>query len=50
MGRNSLCNWVAYKPLGMVGLDIYVPNGAFTLDVKSMLNEDLGGILGGTQC
>jgi hypothetical protein len=34
----------------MVGLDIYVPNGAFTLDVKSMLNEDLGGILGGTQC
>jgi hypothetical protein len=25
----------------MVGLDIYVPNGAFTLDVKSMLNEDL---------
>jgi hypothetical protein len=24
--------------------------GAFTLDVKSMLNEDLGGILGGTQC
>ncbi len=25
-------------------------NGAFTLDVKSMLNENLGGILGGTQC
>jgi hypothetical protein len=24
-------------------------NGAFTLDVKSMLNENLGGILGGTQ-
>ncbi len=24
--------------------------GAFTLDVKSMLNENLGGILGGTQC
>jgi hypothetical protein len=23
---------------------------AFTLDVKSMLNENLGGILGGTQC
>jgi hypothetical protein len=27
-----------------------VCNGAFTLDVKSMLNVDLGGILGGTQC
>jgi hypothetical protein len=24
--------------------------GAFTLDVKAMLNENLGGILGGTQC
>jgi hypothetical protein len=24
--------------------------GAFTLDAKSMLNENLGGILGGTQC
>jgi hypothetical protein len=25
-------------------------NGVFTLDVKSVLNENLGGILGGTQC
>jgi hypothetical protein len=24
--------------------------GAFTLDVKSVLNENLGGILGDTQC
>jgi len=24
--------------------------GAFTLDNKSMLNENVGGILGGTQC
>ncbi len=24
--------------------------GAFTLDVKSVLNENLGGILGGMQC
>jgi hypothetical protein len=24
--------------------------GAFTLDVKSVLNENLGGILGGTWC
>ncbi len=26
------------------------PNGAFTLDVKLVLNESLGGILGGTRC
>jgi hypothetical protein len=25
-------------------------NDAFTLDVKLVLNENLGGILGGTQC
>ncbi len=25
-------------------------DGAFTLDVKSVLNENLGGVLGGTQC
>jgi hypothetical protein len=25
-------------------------NGTFTLDVTSMLNENLDGILGGTQC
>jgi hypothetical protein len=24
--------------------------GAFTLDDKAVLNENLGGILGGTQC
>jgi hypothetical protein len=24
--------------------------GAFTLEVKSVLNENRGGILGGTQC
>jgi hypothetical protein len=24
--------------------------GAFTLDVKSVLDENLGGVLGGTQC
>jgi hypothetical protein len=36
-----------------VGLGILSPNftyGAFTLDAKSTLNENLGGILGGTQC
>ncbi len=25
-------------------------DGAFTLDVKSVLNKDLGGIYGDTQC
>jgi hypothetical protein len=25
-------------------------NGAFTPNVKSMVSENLGGILGGTQC
>jgi hypothetical protein len=25
-------------------------HGAFTLEVKSVLKENLGGILGGTQC
>jgi hypothetical protein len=29
---------------------LWQPYGAFTLDVKSVLNENLGGILGGTQC
>ncbi len=27
-----------------------ISNGAFTLDVKLVLNENLGGILGGIQC
>jgi len=28
----------------------FAPYGAFTLDVKSMLIENLGGILGGIKC
>jgi hypothetical protein len=28
----------------------FLPNGGFTLDIKSMSNENLGGIVGGTQC
>jgi hypothetical protein len=32
-------------------MELEVENyGAFTLDVKSVLNENLDGILGGTQC
>jgi hypothetical protein len=41
-------------PWGVMGVSTEheegVSNGAFTLDVKSMLSENLGGILGGTQC
>jgi hypothetical protein len=35
--------------LAFFGLNM-ATNSAFTLDVKSMLNVNLGGILGGTQC
>jgi hypothetical protein len=31
-------------------MDIYEYNNAFTLDVKSVLNENLGDILSGTRC
>jgi len=37
---------IKHKSLLIFG-NIY---GAFTLDVKSVWNENLGGILGGTQC
>jgi hypothetical protein len=35
---------------GTIVSEIWSTYDAFTLDVKSMLNENLGGILGGTQC
>jgi len=34
----------------IISVNISPNYGAFTLDVKSVLNENLGGILGGTQC
>ncbi len=34
----------------MIILDAKLAYGAFTLDVKLVLNENLGGILGSTQC
>jgi hypothetical protein len=34
----------------LVDLIWHEPYGAFTLDVKSVSNENLGGILGGTHC
>jgi hypothetical protein len=34
----------------LLSLGTYYYHGAFTHNVKSMLNENLGGILGGTRC
>jgi len=49
----KMLNGLIY-PWGVMGVSAEhekgVSNGAFTVDVKSMLNENLGGILGGTQC
>jgi hypothetical protein len=45
--KPELLQIIVYKPLLLCEL-LY--NGTFTLEVKSMLNENLGGILGGTQC
>jgi hypothetical protein len=39
-----------YKPPIHVPTYLLPIDGAFTLDVKSILNGNLGGILGGTQC
>jgi hypothetical protein len=39
---------ILYRKLGGKKRGSYT-YGAFTLDVKSELNENLGGILGGTQ-
>ncbi len=43
---------IAIQDIILVTLPIvaFVTNGAFTLDVKLMLNENLGGILDGSQC
>ncbi len=41
--------WFIWR-VPFVSMDIHPPYGAFTLDVKAMLNENLDGILGGTQC
>ncbi len=45
--QKASANWNGMGCLFIIGDKSY---GAFTLDVKSMLNENLGGILGGTQC
>ncbi len=39
-----------FPPFSFLFKPTKVTNGAFTLDIKSLLNENLGGILGGTQC
>jgi hypothetical protein len=41
--------WVPGFDLGPLYC-MQISYGAFTLDVKSVLNENLGGILGGMQC
>jgi hypothetical protein len=45
----SLTYWVKFEP-NFFMLKFYTNYGTFTLDVKSMLNENLGGILGDTHC
>jgi hypothetical protein len=47
-----MATW-GYFPLALRGnttSNSYFTYGAFTLDVKLVWNENLGGILGGTQC
>jgi hypothetical protein len=41
-----VAEWQKFAPQ-KINIMLY---GAFTLDVKLVLNENLGGILGGTQC
>jgi hypothetical protein len=50
MGQYSGYPWTEVKPQGGGIPQKKGSTGAFTLDVKSLLNENLGGILGGTQC
>jgi len=48
----SMCHLNKHLKQETGGLNCFkeLPYDAFTFDVKSMLNENLGGILGGTQC
>jgi hypothetical protein len=45
----SLTYWVKFEA-NLLMPKSYTNYSAFTLDAKSMLNENLGGILGGTHC
>ncbi len=47
-GARGLTIWEGYKPFTSK-TNTYL-KGAFTPNVKSMLSENLGGILGGNQC
>jgi hypothetical protein len=40
--QKALCKLLSWRT--------YYYHGAFTHNVKSMLNKNIGGILGGTQC
>jgi hypothetical protein len=50
--HESMCHLNKHLNQENGGLNCFeeLPYDAFTLDVKSVLNENLGGILGGTQC
>jgi hypothetical protein len=39
-----------FPPMNLKNWTCKVIDGALTFDVKLVLNENLGGILGGTQC
>jgi len=43
-------NELGYFSTAYFGDRTHVTKGAFTPNVKSVLSENLGGILGGTQC
>jgi hypothetical protein len=42
-------NIIPLVPSSVFGNIVIDTSGAFTLDIKSVLNENLGGILGGTK-
>ncbi len=48
----QLCTKPTIAIKSYIGIYVYVSIyiNAFTPNIKSMLNENLGGILGGTQC
>jgi len=50
VGMANFNKTIGNENVGLVVFLKVITYGAFTLDVKSMWNEKLGGILGGTQC
>jgi hypothetical protein len=50
LSRSPWQYYAELVPTSVFGNTVIDTSGAFTLDIKSVLNENLGGILGGTQC